>query len=585
MFLPCTRAEMATLGWDQCDIIIVTGDAYIDSPFIGAAVIGRVLENAGYRVGIIPQPDIDSARDINRLGEPKLFWGVTGGSVDSMVANYTASGKRRKRDDYTPGVDNIKRPDRAVITYTNLIKRNFKQTRPIVLGGVEASLRRIAHYDAWSRNIRRSILFDAKADYIIYGMGEKSIIELARSLSEGGDGHDVRGVCYISKDIKPGFLELPSYDQVKDDKHAFITMFRTFYENNDPVHAQGMVQKQDTRFLVHNPPAPYMSQQELDRVYALHFERDAHPIHQKHGEVRALSTIRFSVASHRGCYGECNFCSIAVHQGRLVRWRSEASIVREVEAFTAHPKFRGIVQDVGGPTANMYGFECSRKKEHGACRDKRCLYPHVCTGLEPTHRPYAALLRRVAAVKGVKRVFVASGIRPDLIDADIRHGNSFLKQVVYKHTSGQIKIAPEHTEKEVLDAMGKPGPGTVIRFKDRFYGLTRKAGKKQFVTYYFIAAHPASTVEHMRRLRGFASKKLRVTPEQVQIFTPLPSTWSGVMYATGINPFTNEEIYVERDSRKRQMQKEAVTGPPDTRQVKTRPVRDSRKRKQRSRRT
>ncbi len=560
MFLPCTKSEMKKLGWERCDIILVTGDAYIDSPFIGAALIGKVLYNAGFKVGIIPQPDLNSEADISRLGEPLLFWGVTGGSVDSMVANYTASGKRRKRDDYTPGGVNSKRPDRAVIAYTNLIKRYFKNTKPIVLGGVEASLRRIAHYDAWSRAIRRSILFDAKADYLVYGMGERSVKELAKDLADGGNGHSVRGVCYISPEPKEDFIELPDYTSVTEDNHAFIEMFHGFYDNNDPVSGRGLMQKQDTRYLIHNPPANYLSQKELDKVYDMDFELDAHPIHRKEGEIRALETIRFSITSHRGCYGECNFCSIAVHQGRRVRWRSIDSIVREAKKFTKHRAFKGIIKDVGGPTANMYGFECSVKEKTGPCRDRRCLYPEVCEALVPSHKGQIEILKKIASIPEVRKVFVASGIRHDLVLEDQRYGDSYLKEVVFNHTSGQLKIAPEHTESEVLDVMGKPGADKLLKFKERFFKYTKAAGKKQFLTYYFIAAHPGSTRKHMENLKNFATKHLNIVPEQVQIFTPLPLTWSSVMYATGINPFTMKSIFVERERSKKEVQKRIVTG-------------------------
>ena len=559
MFLPCTKKEMEKRGWDRCDIILVTGDAYIDSPFIGTAVIGRVLEKAGYKVGIIPQPDINSDKDISKLGEPALFWGVTGGSVDSMVANFTASGKRRKHDDYTPGGLNVKRPNRAVIAYTNLIKRHFKNTKPIVLGGVEASLRRIAHYDAWSDSIRRSILFDAKADYLIYGMGERSLVELAESLTKGKHGHSVRGMCFISKEPVKEYIELPSYDDVVKSHDKFIEMFRKFYNNNDPVSGRGLYQKQDTRYLIHNPPALYLTQAELDKVYSLPFELDAHPLHRKEGEIRALNTIRFSITSHRGCYGECNFCSIAVHQGRRVRWRSEDSIVNEAKRFVSHPEFKGIISDIGGPTANMYGFECSVKEKSGPCTDKRCLYPDVCDALVPNHKGQMNILKRVSQIKGVKKVFVASGIRHDLILEDRKYGDSYLKQIVENHTSGQMKLAPEHTEHEVLALMGKPKIDLLLKFREKFFRYTKNAGKKQFLTYYFIAAHPGSTIKHMRRMKEFINKNLKIVPEQVQIFTPLPLTWSSVMYATGKNPFTMEKLFVEKNRYTRELQKKIIT--------------------------
>ena len=383
MFLPTTRQEMQYLGWDQLDVILVTGDTYIDSPFIGIAVVGKILTQAGYRVGVIAQPALDTDEDISRLGEPRLFWGVSAGSIDSMVANYTALKKKRKSDDCTPGGVNNRRPDRAVIVYTNLIRRYFKNTRPIVLGGIEASLRRIAHYDYWSDRVRASILFDSKADYLLYGMAETSVRELAHALHSGKDPRAIRGLCYIANTTElaqhaVGYLELPAYEKVKEDHQAFIDMFHLFYRNNDPLTAKGLYQQHGSRYLVQNPPAIYPTQAELDAVYALGYERAQHPYYERQGHVKALETIQFSVSTHRGCYGECNFCAIAVHEGRTVRWRSPKSILDEVRAFPDHPDFKGVVQDLGGPTANMYGFECGKKLETGSCPVKRCLTPDIC---------------------------------------------------------------------------------------------------------------------------------------------------------------------------------------------------------------
>lgn len=558
MFLPTTQQELDDLGWPRLDVILVTGDAYVDSPFIGVAVVGKVLLEAGYRVGIIAQPDVHSDRDIARLGEPDLFWGVTGGSIDSMVANYTATKKRKRTDDLTPGGRNDRRPDRAVIVYTNLIRRYFKQTMPIVLGGVEASLRRVAHYDFWSDKIRRSILFDAKADVLVYGMGEKTSVALAEWLKAGKALHDLRGICYISPDKREGYLELPSYEEVTRDKRAFIDMFHMFYHNSDPHTANGLCQKQDTRYLIQNPPAPYLSQEELDRVYGMDFERDVHPFYREQGSVKALETIRFAITTHQGCYGECNFCSIAVHQGRTVRWRSQDSILEEARRFTEDPNFKGYIHDLGGPTANMYGFECRKKLRCGSCEDKRCIYPQVCPQLEVDHRPQIALLKSLRQMKGIKKVFVASGIRYDLVLADGKHGIEYLRDLVRHHVSGQMKVAPEHTEDHVLCRMGKPGVKALIEFKDRFYQLTRTANKDQFLTYYLIAAHPGCTEQDMRKLERFASRSLRVSPEQVQIFTPTPSTYSSLMYYTEMDPFTLAKLFVEKDSAGKERQKDIV---------------------------
>ena len=562
MYLPTTRQEAAAAGKAPFDIILVTGDTYIDSPFVGVAVIGKVLAAAGYRVGIIAQPALDGPADITRLGEPALFWGVTAGCIDSMVANRTASGRRRKRDDYTPGGVNDRRPDRATIAYSNLIRHHFKDTRPIVLGGIEASLRRVAHYDYWSDKIRKSVLFDAKADYLVYGMAERCVVELAAALKADRDPTALRGLCYIAREKPAAALELPPFDRVKDDPRAFTEMFHGFYRNNDPVTAQPIAQRQDSRYLVQNPPAPYLSQGELDAVYDLDYERDVHPFYGVAGPVRALDTIRFSIATHRGCYGECNFCAIAVHQGRTVRWRSERSILAEARAIAALPQFKGTIQDVGGPTANMYGFECTRKDQKGGCTHKRCLYPKVCGELGVDHERQLKLLRQLRRVAGVKRVIVASGIRHDLVLADTQHGDAYLEAVVAHHVSGQMKIAPEHTEAAVLAKMGKPAPAALLKFHDRFCALTRRAGKDQYLTYYLIAAHPGCSEQDMRNLGRFCAEKLNVTPEQVQLFTPTPSTYSSLMYWTERDPFTGEPCFVEKSVHGRERQKEALRQTP-----------------------
>lgn len=560
MFLPTTKREVEQLGWDDIDIILVTGDSYIDSPFVGVAVIGKVLLNAGYRVGIIAQPDATSNKDVGRLGEPKLFWGVSGGCIDSMVANRTATGRKRKRDDYTPGGVNNRRPDRAVIVYSNLIRAHFKGTRPIVLGGIEASLRRIAHYDFWTDKIRRSILFDAKADYLLYGMAERSVVELASCIRDGNDPREIRGLCYISREIPDGCLKLPSFRKAAEDKNAFTRMFNSFYRNNDPITASPLAQRQDTRYLIQNPPALYLSGAELDAVHALEYERDLHPFYRRHGEVKALETIRFSIATHRGCYGECSFCAIAVHQGRTVRRRSKRSILAEARQIVSHPMFQGTIKDVGGPTANMYGFECSRKLKDGSCPKKRCLFPKICPELRIDHEKQISLLQALRSIEGVQKVVVASGIRYDMVLADKRHGTRYLEEVVRNHVSGQMKIAPEHSEKHVLEKMGKPGRDVLLKFRDLFYRLTKKDGRKQFLTFYMIAAHPGCTESDMASLKSFSQSKLKLLPRQVQVFTPTPSTYSTLMYWTERDPFSGKPCFVEKTVRGRQRQKDALTG-------------------------
>ncbi|MBZ0158016.1 MAG: YgiQ family radical SAM protein [Alphaproteobacteria bacterium] len=558
MFLPATREEIEKRGWGGLDVILVTGDTYIDSPYIGAALIGNILVGAGYRVGVIAQPDVNDSRDIMRLGEPDLFWGITAGSVDSMVANYTALKKRRQSDDFTPGGKNTRRPDRATIVYSNLIRRCFKNTRPLVLGGIEASLRRIAHYDYWDDAVRRSLLFDAKADILVYGMGEKATLEIAGKLKRGEDIRDIRGICYSAKEPKGDYLLLPSYEEVKNDKAKFTGMFHLFYENNDPLTARGLCQRQDTRYLVQNPPAAGLSEKELDEVHTMSFEREVHPYYKRQGTVRALDTIAFSLTTHRGCYGECNFCAIAVHQGRTIRSRSIASILQEAEVLTRHPGFKGYIADVGGPTANMYGIECDKKLEKGSCRKKRCLYPGKCGHLKVNHARQRELLRVLRNSAGVKRVFIASGIRYDMILEDPHCGMAYLRDVVEHHISGQLKIAPEHVEDSVLKRMGKPGKNYLQAFKEAFDVLNKQKGKKQFLTYYLIAAHPGCDVRGMEKLRAFASRELKISPEQVQIFTPLPSTYSTLMYYTGRDPFSGERLFVEKDMRKKEHQKAVV---------------------------
>lgn len=561
MFIPTTKRELEQLGWETLDVILVTGDSYVDSSFIGASVVGHVLMDAGYRVGIIAQPDTRSDKDITRLDEPRLFWGVTGGCVDSMVANYTATKRPKRADDLSPGGKNDRRPDRAVIVYANLLRRYFKGTCPIVLGGVEASLRRMAHYDYWSDSVRRSILFDAKADLLVYGMAESTVLELAGRLRDGRSPDDLRGVCYIASEKSAQMVELPSYEEVTRDKQAFTDAFHAFYRNSDPLTAQTLCQRQDTRYLVQNPPAPYLSQPELDAVYELDYERAQHPYYECLGPAKALETIRSSLTSHRGCYGECNFCSIAVHQGRTVRWRSADSLVREAERLSQHPDFRGIIQDVGGPTANMYGYECQKKLARGACEDKRCIYPEVCSQMTVDHGVQLSLLRRLRKVAGVRKVFVASGVRPDLVMADEEHGPSYLREVVAHHISGQMKVAPEHIEDHVLLQMGKPGgKGLLLRFRDLFNKLTKAEGKRQFLTYYFIAAHPGCTERDMQALKRFASRHLQISPRQVQIFTPTPSTYSTLMYHTEMDPFSGAPLYVEKGLKGKARQKRALTG-------------------------
>jgi uncharacterized radical SAM protein YgiQ len=562
LFLPTSLDELNSFGWQKLDVILVSGDSYIDSPFSGAAVIGRVLQKAGIRVGIIAQPDVNSLLDISRLGEPNLFWGVTGGTVDSMVANYTATLRKRRSDDFTPGGVNNRRPDRAVIVYTNLIKKAFKNTKPIVLGGIEASLRRITHYDYWTNKLRAPILFDSKADYLLYGMAEQSVVELARSFKENKSPLEIRGLCYLSKTVPENYLELPPFEEVSADNDAFIRMYHTFYQNNDPLTARGLAQKKGDRYLIQNPPAKTLTREQLDKIYSLAYERDQHPYYEKQGSVKALETIRFSLSTHRGCYGECNFCAIAIHEGRTVSSRSEGSILAEALELTRHPKFKGIISDVGGPTANMYNIECVKKLKTGACLDKRCLFPEICPTLKIDHGSQVKLLKQIRQIPGVRRVFVGSGIRYDMVMADEQNGLGYLKEIVEHHTSGQLKVAPEHADPFVLKMMGKPPVRSLLDFRRQFETLTTKAGLDQYLTYYLIAAYPGSSDLEMKHLKEFVTNKLKLTPEQVQVFTPTPSTYASVMYYTEKDPFTGEPLFVEKDIQRKVKQKEIVTTSP-----------------------
>lgn len=559
MFLPTTMEEVKKLGWNYLDIILISGDTYIDSSYNGTALIGKWLYKHGFKVGIIAQPDINSDIDIKRLGEPKLYWAVSAGCVDSMVANYTATKKKRRSDDFTPGGENTKRPDRASIAYTNLIKRYFKNSEaPIVLGGIEASLRRITHYDYWSNNLRRPLIFDAKADILSYGMGEKSMLELARAIRDKKDWRDIRGLSYISKEIKEGYLELPSYENCVKDKKEFIKAFETFYHNCDSILSKGLYQKCGDRYLIQNPPSENFSSRELDAIYSMDFERDVHPYYKKMGEVRALDTIKTSVTTHRGCYGECNFCAIAIHQGRTVISRTEDSIVDEVKEITKMKKFKGNIADVGGPTANMYQVECKKKLKFGACQDRRCLYPQKCPALKIDHSKQIDLLKRLKGIDKIKKIFIASGIRYDMILDDKKCGQMYMEEIIKDHVSGQMKIAPEHTEDKVLSLMGKQGKAPLKEFKEKFYQINKKLGKKQFLTYYLIAAHPGCNEKDMLDLKRFASAELRVNPEQVQIFTPTPLTYSTLMYYTEMDPFTGKKLFVEKDNGKKQKQKDIL---------------------------
>lgn len=491
-----------------------------------------------------------------RLGSPALFWGVTAGATDSLVANYTATGRKRKSCDFTPGGDNCRRPDRSSIVYTNLIKRFSSEKKPVVLGGIEASLRRFSHYDLLSRDIRRPLLFDSKADWLIYGMGEYPALQLAEALRAGRDVHAIENLVYIAQEAPAGALVLPSHEEAASAPEIFQKFFRQFYAESSTLSRRVLAQKCGDRYVVQNPQH-IMSTVELDHIHNLDYERAVHPYDLAKGEVRGAETARFSIATHRGCFGECSFCAISVHQGRRVLSRSEESVLEEARKMVSYPAFKGIISDVGGPTANMYGAECARMTSGQPCADKRCLFPKVCPTLNGAHKRYNALLDKLSRVKGIKKVLVASGIRCDMAVADRKEGAGFISRLACEHTGGQIKLAPEHTDEFVLRLMGKCPIDNFERFMEDFARESTKAAKKQFITCYFMAAHPGCNMSAMQRLKRFITGHLHFRPQQIQIFTPTPSTWSTCMYYTGLAP-DGTPIYVARTEKEKAAQKEML---------------------------
>lgn len=559
MFLPTTKEEMAKLKWKELDVIFITGDAYVDHPSFGVALLGHYLVSQGFKVGVIAQPDWHSEKDITRLGRPQLFFGITSGSVDSMVANYTASKKKRKSDDFTPGGWSGKRPDRATIVYTNLVRRFFKGV-PVILGGLEASLRRFAHYDFWDDRMRKSILLDAKADLLVYGMGEKTILAIAKRLARGERVESLRdlpGIVYWTGERPGEGMELPSYEELVSEKSTYARAARLQGLLTDPRKGVVLFQKQDRRYVVQNPPSPSLSQEELDHLYLLPFEREVHPYYARLGRVRAIDMIRFSITAVRGCFGECAFCALTEHQGIQVVSRSVDSILEEARVLTRHPLFRGTISDVGGPTANMYGASCRIRDAQGRC-EKLCLYPQVCPLSVPNQKAFIELLHGVRSVPGVRHVFVSSGLRHDLILARRGDVDQIIEELV-DFTPGQLKLAPEHAHPRVLRLMRKPPVELFLEFKRRFEESARKKGKKRYVIGYFIVAHPGESLAENECLRKFIEEELDYHPQQIQVFTPVPGTESTAMYYSGIDPLTGEEVYVERSLKVRNRMKENVT--------------------------
>lgn len=554
-FLPVSSEDLKKRGIDELDFVYVCGDAYVDHPSFGHAIICRSLEAAGFTVGIIPQPDWHGIDDFKRLGRPKYGFLVSSGNIDSMVNRYTVNKKIRSKDMYSPGGVSGKRPDRAVIVYCNRIREAYGDI-PIIIGGIEASLRRFAHYDYWSNSVRRSVIFDSRADVISYGMGERSIIALAKALRNGIplSETDIDGCCYIRKEIdySKNFILLPSYEEVKNDKFLYAKATKIQYEEQDSVRGKCLVQKHGDRYLVQNRPAKFLSSSELDGVYELPYMNDCHPMYKEAGGVPALDEVKFSIAYNRGCFGGCAFCALAVHQGRVVQARSSESVIREVERITKFPDFKGNIHDVGGPTANFSRPACDKQLTKGTCKDRQCLFPKPCPAIKASHREYAELLRKIRRVKGVKRVFIRSGIRYDYLMLD--KDSTFFKELCANYVSGQLRVAPEHVSDRVLDKMGKPTRAVYDKFCERFYAESRKIGKQQYVVPYLMSSHPGSTLDDAIELALYM-KKHNLHPEQVQDFYPTPFTKSTCMFYTGINPDTMEEVYVPKTNEEKQMQR------------------------------
>ncbi len=559
-FLPICRADMEERGWEQCDFVYVIGDAYVDHSSFGPAIISRVLESFGYKVGIISQPDWKVKESITILGKPRLGFLVSGGNMDSMVNHYTVNKKRRHQDAYTPGGVMGKRPDYATVVYCNLIRQTYKDS-PIIIGGIEASLRRLAHYDYWSDKVKHSILIDSGADIISYGMGEHSIVEIADALNSGLDVSDItfiRGTVYKAKTIENlyDYIELPDYDAVCADKKVYAQSFGIQYRNTDPYVAKTLVEKyKEKLYVVQNPPAYPLTTQEMDDVYALPFTRTYHPFYEKLGGIPALSEIKFSVTNNRGCFGGCSFCALTFHEGRIVQVRSHESIIDEAKTITHDPDFKGYIHDVGGPTANFRGPSCKKQLTKGVCPNKQCLFPEPCKNLIVDHKDYIALLRKLRAIEGIKKVFIRSGIRFDYCMADA--DDTFIRELCEHHISGQLRVAPEHVSDAVLKRMGKPKNEVYEAFLKRYERINKKTGKEQFVVPYLMSSHPGSTMKEAIELAEYI-RDLGYIPEQVQDFYPTPSTLSTCMYYTGYDPETMEKVYTPVTFHEKAMQRALI---------------------------
>lgn len=557
-FLPISPEEVKARGWDRPDFVYVTGDAYVDHPSFGVAIISRVLEAAGYRVAILAQPDWKTLDDIKRFGRPRLGFLVTAGNVDSMVSHYSVTRHRRSYDYYSPGGKTGLRPDRATIVYSNLIRQAYGDV-PIILGGLEASLRRFAHYDYWEDRMRRSILVDSRADILTYGMGENILVRIADLLDRGVPVkkiRDVRGSCYLCPADKPEVhyevaAEL-DWEELKEGGRAYADAFGKQYREQDAIGGRAIIEHYGDKILVQNPPMPPLEREELDRVYSLPYTRRVHPVYDRDGGVPAIAEVAFSITHNRGCYGACNFCALAFHQGRSVRSRSKESVLEEAREIVKMPDFKGYIHDVGGPTANFRAPACDKQLKHGVCPNRKCLAPKPCPNLKVDHKDYYDLIESVEKIPGIKKVFIRSGIRFDYLMAD--PDDSFFRKLVRDNVSGQLKVAPEHCSAGVLAYMGKPDFSVYRRFREKFFDLCRECGKEQYLVPYLMSSHPGSTLHDAIALALYL-KRENLSPEQVQDFYPTPGTASTVMFATGIDPFTGKKVYVARDPREKRLQR------------------------------
>lgn len=556
-FLPVTKQEMQKRGWDEVDFVYILGDAYVDHPSFGAAIIGRTLENRGYRVGMIPQPDWRKKESIQIFGKPRLGFLVSAGNMDSMVNHYTVSKKHRQKDAFSPGGEMGLRPDMPTVVYSNLIRQTYKDS-PIILGGIEASLRRMAHYDYWSDKVKRSVLMDSGADLISYGMGEHSIIEIAEALNNGIPIEEitfVAGTVFKCKNLERVYepILLPDYEEVKEKKESYAESFAIQYRNTDPFTARPMAESYGTKgYIVQNPPSRPLSRQEMDDVYDLPYTGTYHPMYENKGGIPALEEVKFSLTSNRGCFGGCSFCALTFHQGRILQTRSHESILREAVRMTEDSDFKGYIHDVGGPTADFRQPSCEKQLTKGVCMNRQCLFPDPCKNLQVDHSDYVELLRKLRKLPKVKRVFVRSGVRFDYVVAD--KDTTFLRELVEHHVSGQLRVAPEHVSDEVLKYMGKPSHQVYQKFLSMYDKENQKTGKKQYAVPYFMSSHPGCTMKEAVKLAEYV-RDLGFTPEQVQDFYPTPSTLSTCMYYTGIHPLTKEKVYVPKNPHEKAIQR------------------------------